>query len=220
MYSLNEITLVEVILVPADWSQQALSDALPPEPAPVPWHLPKKYLSAVSSWFESACKPEWQQNKAKPGTIQLDEVRPSTFSLFVEWLNGRKLVGRDGEPYNVELITDTPFTGEQVLKGRAFCREIMSLYQFADQYDIPQLRRDIMDICYRHLNLDLFIGTGSKQVILPTPALITDAYESLPSSSSMITWIIDVIAIVFSLLLQHGHVLPNEWEACPKDLFI
>jgi hypothetical protein len=129
----------------------------------------------MSPWFESACKPEWQQNFVKPGTIQLDEVRPSTFSLFVEWLNGRKLVGGDGELYNVELVKKTPSTREQVVKAHAFFREILSLYLFADQYDIPQLRRDIMDICYRYLDLDLFIGTGtgSNYVILAMPALIT-----------------------------------------------
>jgi hypothetical protein len=135
----------------------------------------------------------------------------------VKW---SKLVGRDGEPYNVELITDIPSTGQHILKGGAFCREIMSLYQIADQYDIPQLRRDTMDICYSHLNSDLFIGTRPKQVFLPTPALITDAYESLPSSSSMITWITDVIANIFSVVLQQGNVVPDDWETCPKAFFI
>ncbi|KAE9962665.1 hypothetical protein BLS_010166 [Venturia inaequalis] len=193
--SLDQFNLVEVTLTQADWSRATYASLLPPEPVPTPWNLPKEYLSAVSPWLNSACKTEWQQQKSIPGTIQLDEVRPSTFSLFVEWLHGRKLVSRDGQPYNLSFMVPESAMKESGPRMAADYRELFSLYQFSDQYDVPQLRRDIMDaLCYGYGFNREYVNDAADplKVLGPSSDLVNELCETLPTSSPLIAWLVEI----------------------------
>ncbi|KAE9986763.1 hypothetical protein EG328_004781 [Venturia inaequalis] len=219
--SLDQFNLVEVTLTQADWSRATYASLLPPEPVPTPWNLPKEYLSAVSPWFNSACKTEWQQQKSIPGTIQLDEVRPSTFSLFVEWLHGRKLVSRDGQPYNLSFMVPESAMKESGPRMAAAYRELFSLYQFSDQYDVPQLRRDIMDaLCYGYNREYVNDAADPSSFLMPSPDLVNEVYVTLPNSSPVIAWLVDVLTPVFRNNLRLTKECPELLTRLPKEIIL
>lgn len=62
------------------------------------WVLPQLYLAAVSPCLEMVFKKEQTEPTRHH---QLDGVSPEIFGLFVEWLNGRKLVNSSGIPHHL-----------------------------------------------------------------------------------------------------------------------
>lgn len=152
--------------------------------------LPQEYLTTVSEFFENSFKGSFLEAKEKK--LTLSDVKPVTFRIFVEWLNGRKLLNSEGVEYNGE--------SDGKLEIKRF-DELMLLYIFADQYDVPQLRRDV---------LETFVVYQDDCPTMVDPYLVRLAYDRLPSSSPMLSFLVD--AFVFSW----AGITPGE-KASPPD---
>jgi hypothetical protein len=129
--------------------------------------LPREFLTAVSKYFENALKGPFRETNTK--TLTLDNVTPNTFRIFHEWLSARQLRSIDGTPY-------------AYTSGRDFLPELLDLYIFADQYDVPQLRRDTMNA---------WIDVQTKDPNLVSDALVSIAYERLSNQSPMVRFILN-----------------------------
>lgn len=131
--------------------------------------LPMGYLSSVSPYFENAFKGSFREATEKK--IQLSNVEPETFGIYVEWLNSRQILDTDGEAFVGE--NDTDISRHSVL---------LKLYIFADEYDHPQLRRDVLQIFIMH--------TEKYKKCVPIKS-ISEAYSRLPSNSPLLRFLVD-----------------------------
>lgn len=102
--------------------------------------------------------------------------------------------------------------------------ELLSLYQSTDQYDVPQLRRDIMDTCHGNSPSPKRCGSSHKQegaqtLFIPPANLILEAYETLSMTSTIISWMVDMCALCFQSSIMQGENWPAEYNELPKDFF-
>jgi hypothetical protein len=133
--------------------------------------LPREYLTDVSEFFENIFKGTFHEVNEK--TLTLSDVEPVTFQIFIEWLHRRKFLNGEGEEY------DGARDGEA---DESRFTELMNLYIFSDQFDVPQLRRDVLDTFNNYQN--------NCPVLYGTTA-VTDAYNQLPQRSPMLRLLVD-----------------------------
>ncbi|RDI82391.1 hypothetical protein Vi05172_g7703 [Venturia inaequalis] len=138
--------------------------------------LPMEYLTSVSPYFENAFKGSFREAVEKK--ISLANVEVETFGIYVEWLNSHKIVDESGEDFVGE--SETRVSQHPVL---------LKLYLFADEYDHPQLRRDVLEVFIRHTN------KYTKCVKVKT---ISKAYDRLPSNSPLLRFLVDHYAYQWS----------------------
>ncbi|QDS67541.1 hypothetical protein FKW77_002560 [Venturia effusa] len=156
------------------------------------WILIEQYLATVSPWFEAALKKEWMARKSKR-CLELDDVDPGVFSIFVEWLHGRKLLDKDGIPLDLEKspyirgLFDGPAQEAWTMKMRVTVDQLVCIYQFADEYDIPQLRRDTTDRLSR-------LSQVCFPYFIPWPGSVSKAFANLPANSPMLQLLADILA--------------------------
>ncbi|TLD22635.1 putative btb poz domain containing protein [Venturia nashicola] len=131
--------------------------------------LPMDYLTSVSPYFENAFKGAFREAVEKK--IKLPNVKIKTFSIYVEWLYSRHIVDKDGEAFVTENATYTPRHST-----------LLNLYLFADEYDHPQLRRDVLQVFVKHSN--------QYENCVPIETVIK-AYNRLPSTSPLLRFLVD-----------------------------
>ncbi|KAE9969166.1 hypothetical protein BLS_005464 [Venturia inaequalis] len=138
--------------------------------------LPMEYLTSVSPYFENAFKGSFREAVEKK--ISLANVEVETFGIYVEWLNSHKIVDENGEA----------FAGENAIEISRHA-VLLKLYLFADEYDHPQLRRDVLEVFIRHTNKYTHcvgVETTSK------------AYDRLPANSPLLRFLVDHYACEWS----------------------
>ncbi|KAF2431847.1 hypothetical protein EJ08DRAFT_732933 [Tothia fuscella] len=118
--------------------------------------IPQEYLTAVSQYFENAFQGSFREAAEKKLHF-LTELRDA-----------------DGEDYVYQPEAD------------AKQHELLEIYIFADVYDIPQLRRDI---------LDAFILYQEESPSMCHQVTVEKAYASLPDGSPMLSFLVHAHAL-------------------------
>lgn len=131
--------------------------------------LPMEYLTSVSPYFENAFKGSFREAVEKK--ISLANVEVETFGIYVEWLNGREIVDSNGKAF---VGASATHDSQQAV--------LLKLYLFADEYDHPQLRRDVLQVFIRHTN---------KYTHCVEFETISKAYDRLPSNSPLLRFLVD-----------------------------
>jgi hypothetical protein len=161
-------------------------------------------LRACSLYFKAAFEGPWKERQN--GEIKLFDVKPVTFILFLDWLYFRRIpedpfyrgdftehCQNCDEPCprqveaSHELDFQTPTKEEEQLVDKLVDRHvgIVRLYVFADQYDVPMLRQQIVDLLWNAVILEedipLYPDTIQAMERLPDTSplrrLIVDSYK-------------------------------------------
>ncbi|RDI82385.1 hypothetical protein Vi05172_g7705 [Venturia inaequalis] len=153
--------------------------------------LPMDYLTSVSNYFEKAFTGQFLEAKEK--FLELDEavVTKEIFAIFVEWVNGRKLLNGEGKAYDGD---------EDSKRNTSRHTELVKIYIFSDAYDIPQFRRDV---------LDTFLTYAAEHPEVPGTQTINTAYDQLPPNSPMLRALVDITAGNWS-----EHEADVEYDGC------
>jgi hypothetical protein len=152
--------------------------------------VPREYLISVSEYFENAFNGTLAETDSKE--ISLSDVLPTTFSIFHEWLCARKLSDSCGLQYHATI-------GSMCEKGN----ELLRVYSFADEYDVPQLRRDATDA---------YVDMMDQNVLTLSRGNCILAYDLLPESSPMRAAIVDLWSSKWSGTLQpQDNALPSSF---------
>lgn len=135
--------------------------------------LPREYLTTVSEYFENMFQGAFRETTDKK--VALNDVEPVIFRLFIEWLNNRRLHNTKREI----------FDGSAQVQNYEGYKQLLDLYVFSDEYDVPQLRRDVLDalVLFSHLSPTLF-----------DMELVAQAYDKLPSNSPLLRFLVDEYA--------------------------
>lgn len=118
-----------------------------------------------------------------------------TFKIFRDWLLGRRLPARFRN-VEVDLIEMSDEIAPQT--------ELLNVYIFATEYDVPQLRRDA---------LDAYIVWCVETKTLPSVEELEMAHDSLPPESPMVRFMIDVYAYQWNGSAEQAGI----WKDLPED---
>jgi hypothetical protein len=138
------------------------------------YHLPKTLLTHYSEYFDKALNGLWKQSSGEP--IKLDDVSPTVFNLFVNWLYSQK------NPYLFawNSASEWDMDGVEALKYNECAMLEIMLYAFADRSLVPTL--------YTGLNRLLTAGKYGA----PSLDVITYAFNHLPDTEPVLQFIVDV----------------------------
>lgn len=109
----------------------------------------------------------------------------------MERLHGRKLEGDEyrGDIYDSDVDED--------LNHVHSFETLLDLYIFSDKYDVPQLRRDV---------LDTLVNFSWDYPWICPPDVVERAYENLPSKSPLLRALVDMHVCWWDGELTEGHV--------------
>lgn len=155
--------------------------------------LPREYLTDVSEFFENSFMGSFRE--ANEMSLKMDDVKVKIFRIFVEWLYGRKLLNSDGEEYDGAKDGKTP--GENRLRFR----ELLATYVLADGFDIPGLRKDVLQVFAKYQD------DCPKMCSL---SVVTDAYNGLPPNSPFLSVLVDVFAYQWDPQPAEAARLPHQ----------
>lgn len=116
-------------------------------------------LTHCSGYFRAAFTGSFKEAEEKQ--LHLEDVTRETFDAFVDWL------------YLEDELSNRDENGEEH-ESSLNSHEITEIHIFADRYDIPDLRRDTIDMMFAYFK------RGRKTLTAET---ITMAFESLPDTS-------------------------------------
>lgn len=155
-------------------------------------------LIAVSPYFKAAFEGGFKE--AKDGVLPVEDVEIKVMHKFLDWLyydwlpdlmeeywypreaEEEKENGEDGEHATENESPSSRLN--KYMKGRPML--LTSLYIFADRFDVPQLRKDIIAVIHKHY--------GLYKDSLPPYAGIIMAFGNLPASSPLCKVYIDLYA--------------------------
>ncbi|KAE9977600.1 hypothetical protein EG328_001973 [Venturia inaequalis] len=139
--------------------------------------LLREDLNTVSEYFENVFLGA--SRKAMHRKAVLTDVKPATFKIFAKWLNGKLILNTDGRGFD---------TVARAHNSDIF-KQLLDLYVFADRYDVPQLRREVLDtlVTFSHFSPTLF-----------DMELVAQAYDELPADSPFLRFLIDEYAANWS----------------------
>lgn len=167
------------------------------------FRIDRAYLTEVSSVFEGTLKAESHnmpgQFEEPQAEMKVYDFSPATFKIFRDWLLGRRLPARFRN-VEVNLIEVSDDTTPQT--------ELLNMYIFATEYDVPQLRRDA---------LEAYMAWCTKTHTAPCAEEIVAAYASLPWESPMIKFMVDVCRHLWKEKVQR--TASKEWTNVPAEFF-
>ncbi|OJD31034.1 btb poz domain containing protein [Diplodia corticola] len=145
--------------------------------------LHRSALCEVSPFFRMTFLGN--SKEAREMKMTLPTTFCSIFETFVEWLYSRKLLinAMDG--------------GLARIRGLRF---LASLYIFADNYDVPQLKNDTMDV---------IISCVQEGYLLPGPEVINEVYDNLPEDSPLCRLLVNEYARTGQVLAGSS----DDWPA-------
>lgn len=166
--------------------------------------IPQEYLIFVSKYFENTFKGSFREATEK--AITPGDVEVKTFRLFNEWLMARSLVNSKGEQYRSSSSLLFPDT-----------HELFALYLLADEYEVPQLRRDTLD-AYVSIWSNFVCGRPSVDDVQCYDRVLrrnshghlTQGFQGLPKDSPMILMLVDLWAYYWRGQLDDGEVSEHE----------
>lgn len=143
---------------------------------------------AVSPFFKFAFDNPFDDsgnNEYKIGSVQSQAV-----ATFVEWLYSRKLRRPSGDAYTYQFGDNLSGNrDEAIARDRKMKQELIDLYVLADQYDIPQLRRDVTNAFMKTCTLD--------NISLPNPSRVKTLCNRLPMTAPLVQFLIDLYSFAW-----------------------
>ncbi|KAJ9643107.1 clathrin associated protein complex medium subunit [Coniosporium tulheliwenetii] len=168
-----------------------------------PFHIHRAPLCRWSEYFRGAFEGSFREAEEK--ALTLDDVSVKTFVAFTEWLYMRALIqqpvvlyseseGKNCGKYeeavwnDIEnsfsaVIDDLEDLGDYMHEWAVTVDNLLSLYIFADKYDVIELRRDIMDT---------LIHWGGYAGDAPDVQVVLRAYETLPHESGFCRFLVKI----------------------------
>ncbi|KAF2491103.1 hypothetical protein BU16DRAFT_621758 [Lophium mytilinum] len=153
-------------------------------------------LIHYSEYFRAAFTGSFKEAEDKK--ISLSDVKKSTFDRFVDWLYYREI-----SPTEEDKDPET---------GRLQYRGIIELYILGDKYQIPKLRKYVIDHIFQSLTTSL--------ELLPSPGAIARAYEFLPETSPMRKFMLDIFARRFTPYYITRAKKMNKNPSCLQNEFL
>jgi hypothetical protein len=131
------------------------------------------------------------------GIVTVDDVNIETFDIFVRWLSRGIEVDDFQLTLNPLHVKYTPYTFEDILP-------IIKVYIFADEYEIPQLRKDVLyhlsDYVQQHIARKMFLANNKGRLALLfrwsyenhlAPKEITYVYKHTKANSALRRFFVD-----------------------------
>ncbi|KAF2431846.1 hypothetical protein EJ08DRAFT_732932 [Tothia fuscella] len=182
------------------------------------YHILREHIISVSEYFENAFMGSFRQAGEKKWKTK--DVNPKIFGVFIEWLMGRRLTDPDG----VEYIYKKEMRADKI---QEIFTEILDIYVFADEYNVPQLQRDAMN-AFNKFQWDAptmcstsAVGHASSRLLNNSPLLrfLIDAYafscsdwkanSDAASEATNIEWL-ELVPAEFFLAVLNRKGLPME----------
>lgn len=179
----------------------------------------REHLTKVSSYFKNAFTKGFLEANTK--TITLASVDLTTFDRFLEWLRSDHIVSISGEVYqhyrDAYISSPNGDFDDYILKEDDFYGQLIRMYQFADEYDIPQLRRDAVDAFVGLLEMQTNYDLEIEHVEM--------IYNLLPKGSPLARACVDALVIEKDLpyeddlddneivlnAIEMGHQFPSQF---------
>jgi hypothetical protein len=134
-------------------------------------------LTHYSPFFKAALQGNFAEAENK--TVTLVDVRCTEVENFIFWIYHQRFPDREVDDSDAasqwSLIDD---------KGGRQMSRMISLYTFCDKYDVPDLKKVLIDEIFTHLHKS---WTG-----LPAVSLIKAAFEKLPHNDPMCYLLVDI----------------------------
>lgn len=140
----------------------------------------KDILCSVSRYFENAFTGSFKETQDKTFKLQSD-ISADGFRLFQEWLYSRDksfdAIDRYLENAMHEDQVMAPISGLTEQYGVAHAEFLLEMHIFAEEHDIPLLRRHTFEAFQNNLKDDM------ASALLITASHVALAYERLPDQS-------------------------------------
>ncbi|KAJ4378442.1 hypothetical protein N0V86_006145 [Didymella sp. IMI 355093] len=134
----------------------------------------EQLLTFYSPFFRAALKGGFAE--ATRGEVRLKDVNEETFELFVHWLYHQRFPNKTDDPEFLKLWYHLDST--TVDAGA-----LVDLHVFAEEYDVPNLKRQSIDSLFEQLN--------DEDQGLPSTKAIRYAFDSLDHDSSLCRLLVD-----------------------------
>ncbi|KAF2491102.1 hypothetical protein BU16DRAFT_143700 [Lophium mytilinum] len=145
------------------------------------YHAHMGLLVHYSEYFRAAFTGSFKEAEKKE--LTLDEVEERTFGFFMDWLYSKKLPEDCGSGERSSIYPPQPCTCNED-EGRY---PLVKLYIFADRYQIPNFRKDVLDVIFQRYNRDDMFDLHSNVEVI-------EAFESLLPNSPLCRFYIDLFA--------------------------
>ncbi|KAF2499049.1 hypothetical protein BU16DRAFT_614602 [Lophium mytilinum] len=161
-------------------------------PEAVPFHIHEDLLCRHSQYFRGAFKGGFKE--AEERTIALDDVTVASMRQFTQWLyNGIVFSFADGDatPETEGFLQDHKILDQD---------ELLDLFVFGDRYDVPDLRRDCLDMIQRLAVIRLAVSDRNVSL-----EFVLRAFENLPDNSELCKWLVDHFACTWNpkVIIDH-----------------
>jgi hypothetical protein len=123
-------------------------------------------LSKSSQFFQRATKPEWDELRDQPGTINV-EGKPDVFQHYLNWLYSGSIPCQSD---------DLGLVGTYLLLAKLYV-----------------LGEELVDIKFKNCILDTFIATTSSHREYPIANCITTIYDGTPANSPARRLMVDFV---------------------------
>jgi hypothetical protein len=134
----------------------------------------EQLLTFYSPFFRAALKGGFAE--ATKGQVRLEEVSEKTFELFVHWLYHQCFPNETDDPEFLKLW----YRVDSTIVSAA---GLVDLHVFAEEYDVPNLKRQSID--------SLFEKVNDEDQDLPSTKAIRYAFDSLDHDSSLCRLLVD-----------------------------
>lgn len=155
-----------------------------------PFNVHEELLTLHSPFFRAALTGNFKEAEDK--TVTLKEEDPKIFEFFVHWLYYNCLPDKDSDPALLELWDcegDCEGNCEGNCEGDCEGGEtktgnLLYLHVFCDKYDVPELKRQTMDMFYSHQD--------NTEAHLPDPRMVEHVFSHLAEKSPLCRYLVDL----------------------------
>ncbi|KAK4622247.1 hypothetical protein CLAFUW4_06652 [Fulvia fulva] len=159
----------------------------------------KTYLTKSSDYLKKACNKEWKEGQMK--TIELPDIKPDTFAIYVQWLQTGELVLSAEELPARDAERSTIVTHWDVLQPK-----IVDLYILVDY---------LANTIVRNLAIDEWKSATHALKFGPSISEVKVVYEKTPPKCMLRKLMVDwsVAGVQSEWITNNGTNLPAEFLA-------
>ncbi|KAF3039153.1 hypothetical protein E8E12_004159 [Didymella heteroderae] len=130
-----------------------------------------------SPFFKEALQGNFAEAESK--TVTLTDVDPTDVEDFISWIYHQRFPERETD--GLETVNQWSGTDGQSTNQTT---RMISLYIFCDKYDVPDLKRILIDELFNHMK--------HRHTLLPRVGSTRDAFERLPHNDPLCHFLVDV----------------------------
>lgn len=162
--------------------------------------MDRSYLVGVSAIFERQLSSDSAPHfTILHQNITITNCTPAVFEVFRDWIFARRLPAR---------FKPLPASNGDAQESKQIHVELIHVYVFAHTYNIPQLRRDVLE-AYMKLCVE-----GNQ---VPSMGLLAAAHALLPFNSPVLRFMADAYAYMWNGKLCTTE--KEEWDSLPIHFF-